>query len=325
MKKIFLIALIIISFSVVVSAKEFVDMPDNWSTAALVSAVENGLLTGDGVYIKPNNPLTRAQLAAVVTRAFGACSEADISAFSDIPENAWYKDEIARAYKMNVLKGVGDNLMAPEKNVTRQEAFVVLGRAFCLDESADDTCLEAFSDHSLVASWARGTIASMVSQKYVSGSNGKLNPQANITRAEFAQLMYNLVADYVDSEQDLKSEFFGNVIIRTYVPAIDTVKFSGNVIISDSIDLPISFKNVSVEKNIILRGSADITFDGKAEGILAPFSDIKLFVNGLNSIGNIQLTSGSVIIDNSIPGPSPSPVTPPVNDGEEEDIWTNFH
>jgi hypothetical protein len=71
----------------------FADMPDNWSTAALNKAVENQLLKGyeEGgkMLIKADNPLTRAEMAAVVNRAFASSAEADISKVTDVAATAW--------------------------------------------------------------------------------------------------------------------------------------------------------------------------------------------------------------------------------------------
>ena len=55
----------------------FSDMPDNWATEALESAVANGLLVGDDGKIMPDSPLTRAQMATIIARAFGATEEGD--------------------------------------------------------------------------------------------------------------------------------------------------------------------------------------------------------------------------------------------------------
>ena len=51
---------------------DFSDFPNDWSTQAMTEAVENGLLGGvsDGV-IAPSGLLTRAQMAAIINRAFG--------------------------------------------------------------------------------------------------------------------------------------------------------------------------------------------------------------------------------------------------------------
>ena len=62
----------------------FKDMPVKgfWSTTALKAAVSNGLLNGftekDGSYIKPDDALTRAQMATIVNRAFGEIGRAHV-------------------------------------------------------------------------------------------------------------------------------------------------------------------------------------------------------------------------------------------------------
>ena len=76
------------------SDSAFMDMPGEgfWSTAALKAAVNNKLITGftenGGMYIKPNDPLTRAQMATIVNRAFGAIDLASLSGASDVPADA---------------------------------------------------------------------------------------------------------------------------------------------------------------------------------------------------------------------------------------------
>ena len=58
----------------------FTDFPTNsWSTEAMTAAVENGLLVGTSeTTIEPQKNLTRAEFAAIVTRAFGATKTAYI-------------------------------------------------------------------------------------------------------------------------------------------------------------------------------------------------------------------------------------------------------
>lgn len=54
----------------------FIDMPSNWAAAPLENAVKNGLISGydtaKGKEIRPNGKLTRAEMAAMINRAFGA-------------------------------------------------------------------------------------------------------------------------------------------------------------------------------------------------------------------------------------------------------------
>ena len=332
----------LISFALVVSicflicftVSAFDDMPNDWSTPALQSAVANGLLTGDGNLLKPRDTLTRAQMAAIITRAFGAVKEADISEFSDVHESAWYYDEMSKAYYMNVFRGDGAGHMNPDSPVTRQEAFVVIARALYLDENASTDVLSKFTDADKISSWAKGTIASMVSNSYVNGSDGTINPMGNITRAEFAQLMYNVITLYIDDEFDLAKipEAKGNVLVRGNVGVIDNVTCQRDLIIADGVSGTLTLKNVNVGARIIIRGDVNLSYKGKCPEIFAISSSVVLTLENDSLVDKIDLPAGAKLVDNSktgtpvTPTTPTTPVTPPSSeDVEEEDIWTGFH
>ena len=60
-------------------AENFSDFPTGWSKPAMEAAVNNGLLVGiGGGEIGPQKNLTRAEMASVMVRAFGAETYADI-------------------------------------------------------------------------------------------------------------------------------------------------------------------------------------------------------------------------------------------------------
>ena len=91
-----------------------------------------------------------------------------------------------------------DAAMRPEARITRQEAFTVLARAFHLS-AGDGKALDAFQDGAQVADWARASVSGLVEAGCVSGSGGLLSPTAEITRAEFAQMMDNMVKRYISA------------------------------------------------------------------------------------------------------------------------------
>ena len=85
------------------SPEDFHDFPTDWSAAGLRSAVRNGLLNGSNGEIDGNGLLTRAQLAAIVNRAFGADKAADLSGFTDVRPDAWYHNEMAVSVAMGAF------------------------------------------------------------------------------------------------------------------------------------------------------------------------------------------------------------------------------
>lgn len=221
-------------------AANFSDMPDDWSKASLEKAVENGLISGSDGMIFPYDNMTRAQMATIMVRALGASAKADISGFADVSPDAWYYDSMAKAVAMGAFTGDGKSLN-PNANITRQETFVVLGRLFSLDidskiaehfglDYSADAVLANYSDGNDVAAWARDIVAAIISSGYVNGSGGKINPNAYITRAEFAAVIGRMVETYIDAPGTYTTLPAGNVVIRC-----DDVKLNGATVAGDLI------------------------------------------------------------------------------------------
>lgn len=237
----------------------------------MIAAVENGLLggVGDG-RIAPQGEVTRAQMAAIINRAFGAEKQASLSSYSDVAADAWYAVDMAKAVQMGTFSGSGNGLLEPDRAITREEAFSVLARAFAL-EAGDDSSLASFSDGAQVSSWAKGSVSAMVAAGYVNGSDGnRLNPQQTITRAEFAAVMSKIVAQYIDADSTLNRslEIDGNVIVRGNVD-LSGYTINGDVIIADEAT-NVTLDGVTVNGRLVVRGASDsLTISGStADGVI---------------------------------------------------------
>ena len=231
---------------------DFSDFPTDWSAPAMTHAVQNGLLNGSDGKILPKGLLTRAQMATMVNRAFASSAKASLTSFTDMVPGAWHYNEMAKAVRMGVFQGANGKL-SPDDPITREQAFAVLARAFGLADGKASS-LDKFSDGAQVSSWARGAVAALVEQGYVSGADGALNPQSYITRAEFAQVMDALVAAYAG--QDLKDQTVeGNLILRTN-STLENVTVKGDLILADGVSAA-SLKNVTVTGRLVVRGGTD--------------------------------------------------------------------
>ena len=263
MKKLFAVAVAIMVLTTCALAA-FSDMPEegSWSYNALSFAVENELLTGtDSGKLDPNGKLTRVQLAAIMNRAFGASTEADVSGYSDL-KDGWTSSQIAKAVQMGILSGYADHTMRPNDYVTREQVFVVLGRAILLAQSSDNgAALQSkFSDANQVGDWSRNMISAMVESGYVHGNNGKLDPKSEITRAQFAQLVYNIFTRIVtDTGTDTFSNS-GSAVIRTGDVTLKNCVIDGDLIIADGAgEKDVTLDGVTVTGRLVVRGGADDT------------------------------------------------------------------
>lgn len=263
-------------FSVSAAASEidFSDMPaaGSWSHNAMASAVENGLLQGDNGRLMPQDSLTRAQLAAILNRAFGAKDTADISGYTDVKVSSWYCADIAKAVRMSTLQGY-NGAIRPDDTVTRQEAFSVLARAIKLAD-ADTAVLDVFTDKAAISAWAAPSLAAMVEAGYVNGSSGRVNPAAAISREQFAQVMYNIFSIYISKAGIYTDNIDGNVLIRS-----DGVKLSGLTVRGDLV----------IGEGV---GNGDITLDG-----VTVTGRLVVRAGGENSIRIINSSNvGSIIV-----------------------------
>lgn len=264
---------------------QFKDFPNDWSSKSLERAIDDGLLNGSNGQINAKGLLTRAQMAAIVARAFGAAKTASLSSYKDVLPSAWYYSDMGKAVQMQAFQGA-DGLLHPNDPITREEAFTVLARAFALADGSS-SALSAFSDSASVSSWAKGSVAALVENGYVDGANGRLNPKSNITRAEFAKVITGMAASYVGAESISGKTVEGSVIVRESGASLSGMTINGDLIIADSAD-KVSLDNVKVTGRIVIRGGADkvsITNTTTGKGVL---------VNSPNGSASLSVSGGSV-------------------------------
>ena len=236
----------------VVSAEGFSDMPQDWSTEALTKAVENGLLTGYNGKLMPSESLTRAQMATIINRAFGAYVPGSLAGYVDVPVGKWYRDDMAKAVQMRTFRGDGLR-MNPESPITREEAFIVMARAMKLEPSGVSPT--GFTDLDLVSIWAKGEVYALINAGYIKGSNGMINPKGSITRAEFAQLMHNMIKNYVKTSGEYNIVGSGNVMVNVPGVTLKDLTVSGDLIVGEGVaEGDLILDNVDVTGRFVVRG-----------------------------------------------------------------------
>ena len=178
-------------------ADESVSVPAVTAIEALASrGIINGM--GQGTFM-PNKTMTRAEFAAIVTRALGLTAK-DTKVFSDVPSSKWYAGYIGTANSSGIVNGVGNGKFNPEGTITRQEAAAMVARAakLCgldteMDAGATKDVLAQFGDYRSVASWAKESLAFCYYTNILDQSALKIEPTKAILRCEIAQMLYNML------------------------------------------------------------------------------------------------------------------------------------
>ena len=283
---------------------QYKDFPNDWSAKSLEQAIDDGLLNGSNGMIDAKGLLTRAQMAAIVSRSFGAAKTASLDDYRDVLPSAWYYSDMGKAVKMGAFQGA-NGLLNPDAPITREEAFTVLARAFALEGGGSAT-LKDFVDGGTVSSWASESVAALVAGGYVNGANGMLNLKNNITRAEFAKVITGMAASYVGAEGVSGKTVEGNVIVRESGASLSGVTVNGDLIIADGGD-KVSLDGVKVTGRIVIRGAsteASLKNCSAGKGVLVsnPNGAASLSVSG-GSVGTVTAKSDLVVsgkIDNIV-------------------------
>ena len=155
--------------------KTFVDVENSdWFADAVAYVTEKGLMSGTSAdKFAPSATTTRAMLMTVLARYAGEDTTGGA---------AWYEKGMNWAKTNGVSDGTN-----PNANITREQLVTMLYR-YAGSPKADGK-LDNFSDSASVSSYAENAMQWAVANGIVNGSNGKLNPQNNATRAQVAAIL----------------------------------------------------------------------------------------------------------------------------------------
>ena len=146
----------------------------DWFADAVKYVADKGLMNGtDDNQFSPNDTTTRGMLMTVLARYAGEDTTGGAT---------WYE----KGMNWAKAKGVSDGTN-PNADITREQLVTMMYR-YAGSPKADGK-LDSFSDAASVSTYAADAMQWAVANGIVNGSNGKLNPQNNATRAEVAAIL----------------------------------------------------------------------------------------------------------------------------------------
>ena len=173
----------------------FSDVSSNyWAAQFIQQLSQQGVIAGfpDGSF-RPEEPVTRAQFAAMIDKAFPKAQQRTAINFADVPSNYWASSAIGQAYTIGFLSGYPGNRFEPNQAIPREQVLVSLANGLEYSPSGNtESTLQYFNDASNIASYARSPIAAATEKQIVVNyPNVKLlNPTATATRAQVAAFIY---------------------------------------------------------------------------------------------------------------------------------------
>lgn len=175
----------------------FVDVQGHWAQQQIQALAARGIISGfpDGSF-KPNDPVTRAQFAAIVLKAFEPAPKNPAVTFSDVPSKYWAFTAIQSASRGGFMAGFPGGSFKPEQRIPKIQALVALSNGLAFG-AGDPSLLSQYQDAASIPSWATTPIAAATQRQIVVNypSVAQLNPSREATRAEVAAFIYQALVN----------------------------------------------------------------------------------------------------------------------------------
>lgn len=163
-------------------AANFTDFgADHWAYQYVDELVSTGVINGyeDGTY-RPENNVTRAELAKLIVAQFGASGE---KAYTDVAEADWFHQYVSVSGGYFLSEGE----FRPASQATREEVAYAI---YVAKKLTPATTQATFTDAANIDASYQQAVASVFASGIITGyPDGSFLPKNNITRAEVATVL----------------------------------------------------------------------------------------------------------------------------------------
>jgi subtilisin family serine protease len=176
----------------------FTDIAGHWAAVFIEPLAIADYVSGfsDRTF-RPDRTITRAEMAALIVKAFNPAPIRTGKTFSDVPSNHWAASTIQTAYRGGFMSGTSSSTFGPDQQIDRVQAVVSLASGL---QWRDESTLKLtyFDDYASIPTWGQGkTAAAGIRRAIVNYPTLKrFNPLRSATRGEVAAFVHQaLVAE----------------------------------------------------------------------------------------------------------------------------------
>lgn len=189
------LALPLVASPALAQTGQFNDVGVNyWARPFIETLAAEQIIAGfpDGTF-KPDQPVTRAQFAALVRNAFDQPQTRSAPRFNDVAANYWGNAAIANAYSQGFMSGYPGNVFQPEQQIPRVQVLVALANGLSYNPNGSvNQVLSTFRDANQIPSYGESPVAAATERQMVVNypNVDTLRPQQVATRADVAAFIY---------------------------------------------------------------------------------------------------------------------------------------
>lgn len=177
------------------STSGFADVPDSaWYSAAVAFLSSRHITEGTSEStFSPDMILTRGQCLVLLMKAYGITPDSGSAGnFSDAG-STWYTGYLAAAKRLGLANG-SDGKFMPEAKISRQDMFLLVYNTLVfLNKLPAGSATGVYTDENIIAPYAKDAINALTASGVITGSGGLISPAGHASRAQMAQILYNLL------------------------------------------------------------------------------------------------------------------------------------
>lgn len=161
-----------------------------WAYTAVSTLANKGIISGKSeTEFYPNDYITREEFVKIIVCAANAEIDETVSYFEDVESDKWYAKYVNTAYKLGICRGISETEFGTGMNIKRQDAAVMVynllaGKNSFTEEKTD------FTDYEQVGDYAKEAVSKLAGAAIINGTDNAFRPEALLTRAEAAQIIY---------------------------------------------------------------------------------------------------------------------------------------
>lgn len=184
----------------------FSDVPtDFWAYPFITALAARNIISGfpDGTF-RPEDPVTRAEYAAMLQKAFDKPAELPAVSYKDVDADFWAVDAIQEVSRNGFLAGYPNNVFQPTQQIPRTQALVALASGLELPRpAAPAQVLQTYQDAAQIPKYATGAVAAATQAGLgVAYPNAKtLEPNEKTNRADAAAFIYQALVQSGKAEK----------------------------------------------------------------------------------------------------------------------------
>ncbi|MGD1716641.1 S-layer homology domain-containing protein, partial [Dapis sp. BLCC M172] len=197
------------------------DIENHFAQACINSLLDKKIISGDekNQNFRPNAPVTRAEFAAIIIKAFPDTKLVrDSINFVDIPQDYWAYNAIQKSYQMGFLSAYIGKAFNPTLKITRWQVLTALsgGLNYQASSSSEKNLNNFFDDAEAIPEDAKKAIAAATEKGIVVNYPNvrQLNPNQDATRSDVATFLCQAIANNQKNNDEVvakvPSEYIAN-------------------------------------------------------------------------------------------------------------------